>query len=86
MLETACAEDRYAIDTEFHPGRTYLPHLYPLQPAPAPRFSGTPLEIRQGPPAPGANTAGTLADWGFPKQEVATLLENGAAGQNPVKK
>lgn len=57
-----------------------------VQPAPAPRFSGTPLEIRQGPPAPGANTAGTLADWGFSKPEVATLLESGAAWQNPVKK
>jgi len=57
-----------------------------VQPAPAPRFSGTPLEIRQGPPAPGANTAGTLASWGFSKQEVATLLESGAAWQNPAKK
>jgi alpha-methylacyl-CoA racemase len=57
-----------------------------VQPAPAPRFAGTPLEIRMGPPEPGANTADTLAAWGFSKQEVATLLENGVAWQNPAKK
>jgi len=57
-----------------------------VQPGPAPRFSGTPLEIRMGPPEPGANTADTLAAWGFSKQDVATLLESGAAWQNPARK
>jgi alpha-methylacyl-CoA racemase len=57
-----------------------------VQPAPAPRFAGTPLEIRMGPPEPGANTAETLAAWGFSKQDVATLLESGAAWQNPARK
>jgi alpha-methylacyl-CoA racemase len=56
-----------------------------VQPAPAPRFSGTPLEIRSGPPAPGANTRDALAAWGFSKQEIATLLESGAAWQNSKK-
>jgi ribonuclease D len=31
VLETACAEERYAIDTEFHRERTYLPHLALVQ-------------------------------------------------------
>lgn len=57
-----------------------------VQPGPAPRFNGTPLEIRMAPPEPGANTADTLAEWGFSKQDVATLLESGAAWQNPGKK
>ena len=54
-----------------------------MQPAPAPRFSGTPLEVRYGPPAVGANTTEALADWGFSGREVAALLESGAAWQRP---
>jgi len=57
-----------------------------MQPAPAPRFSATPLELRSGPPAPGANTSDALGAWGFSRQEVASLLEAGAAWQNPKKK
>jgi alpha-methylacyl-CoA racemase len=56
-----------------------------VQPAPAPRFSATPLELRSGPPAVGANTSEALAHWGFSRQEVAALLEAGAAWQNPGK-
>ena len=52
----------------------------------APRFCATPLEVRSGPPAPGANTSEGLAGWGFSKQEIASLLEGGAAWQNPKKK
>ncbi len=54
-----------------------------VQPAPAPRFSATPLEVRCGPPAVGANTTEALADWGFSSREVAALLESGAAWQRP---
>lgn len=57
-----------------------------VQPAPAPRFSATPLEVRYGPPAAGANTSEALAGWGFSKQDIASLLESGAAWQNPKKK
>lgn len=56
------------------------------QPAPAPRFSATPLEVRSGPPAAGADTTEALADWGFSTQEIASLLEGGAAWQNPKRK
>jgi alpha-methylacyl-CoA racemase len=56
-----------------------------VQPAPAPRFSATPLELRSGPPAVGANTREALAHWGFSRQDVAALLEAGAAWQNPGK-
>ena len=57
-----------------------------VQPGPAPRFSGTPLEVRYGPPAPGANTVEVLGDWGFSKADVAALLESGGAWQNSAKK
>jgi alpha-methylacyl-CoA racemase len=57
-----------------------------VQPAPAPRFSATPLELRSGPPAVGADTGEALADWGFSGTEIAALLEAGAAWQNPKKK
>jgi alpha-methylacyl-CoA racemase len=57
-----------------------------VQPAPAPRFSATPLELRSGPPAVGADTSEALADWGFSGKEIAALLEAGAAWQNPKKK
>ncbi|HET6965723.1 MAG TPA: CaiB/BaiF CoA-transferase family protein, partial [Acidimicrobiales bacterium] len=49
-----------------------------LQPAPAPRFSRTVPEL-SGPPArPGEHTDATLADWGFPADEVAKLRQAGA--------
>lgn len=44
-----------------------------INPAPAPRFSATPSSLYRKPPAPGADTDETLADWGFSEQERATL-------------
>ena len=35
------------------------------QPAPAPRFSGTPGRIERPPPAPGQGAETALADWGL---------------------
>jgi alpha-methylacyl-CoA racemase len=49
-----------------------------VQPAPAPRFSRTPGAVQNPPPAPGANTAEALADWGFAESEVAALKTSGA--------
>ena len=57
------------------------------QPAPAPRFSRTPGAI-QGPPRnPGADTAGTLVDWGFDEDEVERLFAAGVVAQpeNPER-
>jgi alpha-methylacyl-CoA racemase len=49
-----------------------------LQPAPAPRFSRTPAELRRGAPRPGEHTDTALADWGFSAEELQTLHEAGA--------
>ena len=45
------------------------------QPAPAPRFSRTPSEIRSGPPKAGADTREALLGWGFGESEVCDLQE-----------
>ncbi|MGE0733187.1 MAG: CaiB/BaiF CoA transferase family protein [Alphaproteobacteria bacterium] len=44
-----------------------------VQPAPAPRFSRTPGEIRMAPPKAGENTDSALAEWGFSADERAAL-------------
>src|SRR5690606_31588904 len=53
------------------------------QPAPAPRFSGTPARPPTlPPPYPGEHTRQALADWGVP--EVDKLIEDGVAVQADV--
>lgn len=47
------------------------------QPAPAPRFSRTPGEIRRKPPERGEGGAAALADWGFSGDDVARLKSQG---------
>jgi alpha-methylacyl-CoA racemase len=49
-----------------------------VQPGPAPRFLRTPGAVRNPAPAPGANTAEVLADWGFAEHELAALKKAGA--------
>jgi alpha-methylacyl-CoA racemase len=49
-----------------------------VQPAPAPRFSSTPGEIRRPPPNPGQHGDEALADWGVPDGDIAALRESGA--------
>jgi alpha-methylacyl-CoA racemase len=44
------------------------------QPAPAPRFSRTPSEIRHGPAEPGADAYEVLARWGLGDEEIRRLL------------
>ena len=51
------------------------------QQAPAPRFSRTVPTVR-GCPAPGADSAAVLADFGFSEGEVAALMESGAVAAN----
>jgi alpha-methylacyl-CoA racemase len=47
------------------------------QPAPAPRFSRTPGEVRRAPPERGEGGAAALADWGFGAGEVDKLRSLG---------
>jgi alpha-methylacyl-CoA racemase len=48
------------------------------QPAPAPRFSGTPGAIQSPPPAIGAHNETALKDWGFSAGDIAALQAAGA--------
>jgi len=54
-----------------------------LQPAPAPRFSRTPSELRRPPARPGEHTDEALTDWGFAPEELAALHETGAIRNAP---
>lgn len=45
---------------------TFVEHGGLTQPAPAPRFSATPVSVRSGPARPGADTAAVAADWDVP--------------------
>ena len=49
-----------------------------LQPAPAPRFSGTPSGVPSPAPAPGANTDEALTAWGIAREEIDSLRDAGA--------
>jgi alpha-methylacyl-CoA racemase len=49
-----------------------------MQPAPAPRFSGTPGAIAGPPPKVGADNETALADWGFTSAQIADLQAVGA--------
>ena len=51
-----------------------------IQPAPAPRFSRTPAEIRRPPPTPGGDTSEVLKDCGFSDDELAQLRKDGILG------
>ncbi len=48
------------------------------QPAPSPRFVGTPGSIRRPPPNPGQHGDEALADWGLAKEEIGDLRSSGA--------
>ncbi|MFJ8172130.1 MULTISPECIES: CaiB/BaiF CoA transferase family protein [unclassified Streptomyces] len=45
---------------------TYVEHGGLIQPAPAPRFSATPVSVRGGPALPGADTEAVAEEWGLP--------------------
>lgn len=45
---------------------TFVEHGGLTQPAPAPRFSATPVSVRSGPARPGADTEAVAADWDVP--------------------
>ena len=58
--------------------KTYIDVDGMMQPAPAPRFSRTESEVQFGARANGEDTNAVLEDWGFSKESIATLNENGA--------
>jgi len=49
-----------------------------VQPAPSPRFEGTPGAIRRPPPNPGQHGDEALAEWGLVPDEIAALRASGA--------
>ena len=57
---------------------TIVEHNGVLQPAPAPRFSRTPGEIRRPQARPGQHTDEILADFGFTPEEITSLKSTGA--------
>lgn len=60
--------------------RTFVEHDGVVQPAPAPRFSGSPTSVRLAPPANGADTDDVLTSWGFDAGEIAELRADGVVG------
>src|SRR5260370_674747 len=48
------------------------------QPAPAPRFLGTPTHVQRPPARIGEHTGAVLKDWGFSAGEIAALHKTGA--------
>ncbi len=53
---------------------------WPVQPAPAPRFSRTPAGRPGAPPRPGRDTDEILAELGLSPEEVGNLRESGTVG------
>ncbi|GLY24311.1 CoA transferase [Micromonospora sp. NBRC 101691] len=51
----------------------FVRHAGVEQPAPAPRFSGTPTALRRPPPHPGEHTDEVLAELGYPPDRVDAL-------------
>ncbi|MGB7861425.1 MAG: CoA transferase, partial [Acidimicrobiia bacterium] len=57
---------------------TFLPFGEAVQPHPAPRFSATPTDLPQLPPAPGANTDSVMTGLGYSPDQVVMLRRAGA--------
>jgi alpha-methylacyl-CoA racemase len=55
--------------------RVYVEVEGVIQPAPAPRFSRTPPEIKGPPPKHGEHTELALSDWGLSRKEIDSLKE-----------
>jgi len=49
------------------------------QPAPAPRYSRTPGEVRRAPPERGEGGRAALREWGFSEEQIDALAERGLA-------
>jgi alpha-methylacyl-CoA racemase len=57
---------------------TFLERDGVVQPAPAPRFSATPVEVQRPPAHAGQHTDEVLAEWGIDAAQIAKLREAGA--------
>lgn len=70
------------LEAQSHPHNvareTYIDVDGMTQPAPAPRFSRTASEVRFGSRAAGEDTESVLEGWGFDRQQVEILREQGA--------
>ncbi|EEP75063.1 L-carnitine dehydratase/bile acid-inducible protein F [Micromonospora sp. ATCC 39149] len=58
--------------------QVFVAHAGATQPAPAPRFSGTPTALRRPPPHPGEHTDEVLSEAGFAADRIAALRAAGA--------
>ncbi|MRI33873.1 carnitine dehydratase [Endozoicomonas sp. OPT23] len=58
--------------------QTYIDVEGMTQPAPAPRFSRTPSEVKHGSKQAGVDTEAVLSDWGFPDDKIQKLKKDGA--------
>ena len=68
-----------AADPHLAARQTYLTRDGVTQPAPSPRFSRTPGDLSDPPPAPGQHTIEALTEWGLP--DAHALVASGAAIQ-----
>ena len=57
--------------------QTFVEHAGLVQPAPAPRFSRTPAEIRSAPGSPVSSSNDWLTEWGFSDTEIAQFVSTG---------
>jgi alpha-methylacyl-CoA racemase len=81
--EEACATPVLSMaEVASHPHNVdrgvFVEHHGVTQPAPAPRFSGTPAQLGLPPRAAGADTDSALAAWGVPSSEITELRAAGA--------
>ena len=60
---------------------SFIDVLGVTQPGPAPKFSRTKAAIQGPPPSLGQDTEEGLAEWGFSRDEIATLVASGAVVQ-----
>ncbi|MFT3660753.1 MAG: CaiB/BaiF CoA-transferase family protein [Gordonia sp. (in: high G+C Gram-positive bacteria)] len=63
--------------------RVFVDHDGISQPAPAPRFSGTPATIAGPAPHPGEHSREVLAGWGLPAERIDALIDSGAVVDAP---
>jgi len=65
--------------------RTFVTRDDVVQPAPAPRFSVTPAQLRLPPPAVGEHTEAILADLGLSEEEIRRLHDAGVVGSAELR-
>jgi len=63
--------------------RTYIADDGLLQPAPAPRFSATPLAMPAPAPEPGSSEIGLLTAFGLSDDDIQELVADGVVGASP---